>query len=322
MTPPETRSTGRVKRRFASRAAAARTGATAPRSAASPTRRDGALFTTSIAPVTVIPVSASTAAGEAVLVSQEMVAVQTVFDRCGAGDSRDELLRAHNLLHATALSVIADGYWHDQPAGWREMHGRIHALIELICDVHQIRLLTDVFGDGLLCAGGLPLIWQGQVGRPLGGVVWSAGSLPCGIDEFAAPRSLAQEMERAAFLDTLHRRALTGEEPGLDPEQVGLLRAGAWSRLGDRGLERRLLTGEGVAVLTFHGVPRAAIGRVAPADGRESLADMTVSQRIRWISELTRELPGRLGELAPLPAGCGVASDGSGLRPLREGDRR
>lgn len=322
MTPPETRSTRRTKRRSPSRVGATRTSTNAARRAAPQTRRDEALFTTSTDPVTVIPVSASTAAGEAVLVSQEMVAVQTVFDRCGAGDPRDELLRAHNLLHATALSVIADGYWHDQPAGWREMHGRIHVLIELICDVHQIRLRTDVFGDGLLCAGDRPLVWQGQVGRPLGGVVWSAGSLPCGVDEFAAPRSLAEEMERAAFLDTLHRRALTGEEPGLDPEQIGLMRAGAWRRLGDHGLERRLLAGEGVAVLTFHGVPRAAIGRVAAPKGRESLADLTVSQRIRWISDLTGELPVRLGELDPLPADCGAALDGSGLRPLRQGDRR
>lgn len=250
-----------------------------------------------------------------------MFVVESVFDRCRASDGRDEWLCAHNLLHATALSVIAEGYWHDRPTGWREMHSRIHRLISIICREHRLRLMTDVFGNGLLCSGTRPVIWQGHGGRPLGGVVWSAGSLPLSIDEFDAPRSVAQEMERAAFLDTLHGRALAGE-PQLDPEQVGLLRAAAWSRLADRHVERQVLDAEGVAVLAVRGIPRAAIGRVAPPRGRISLADMTVSQRVGWMSRVIKGLPITLNDLVPLATDRDAAFDGSGLRPLLEGDGR
>lgn len=277
--------------------------------------REPAPFTLTAEPVTFKYVHGS-ATGEAVDVNLEIDVLEAIFDDCRLAGPNDQDLRRRDQFRGVALLIIAEAYRTERPEGWHAPAVRAVELADGILREYGMRHAVDDLGDVYLCSGDRPMAWLGHAGRPMGGVVWSAGECPAAIDEFHAPSTVSQRMERAAFLDGLHRRAVSGSEPYLDAEQVALQRAAEWSTLVEAGLQRHVLRSEGVALLTFDGQPRTPIGRVGKPQGRVSLVDMTSVQRARWIGDLTQCLPESLGALEPLNIEFDRSPEGSPLCAL------
>lgn len=280
-------------------------------------QRDWAHFTSAAEPFTFNWVNTLTT-GESVDCSIEVTLVEALADQCLLAGPADQIARQRDQLWSTALLIIAEAFGRDRPEGFEPVQDRALELAEQVSAAYGMRHAVDDLGDAYLCRGHRPIAFLGHVGMPDGGIVWSAGAWPDSIEEFDEPVSLSQCLERAAFLDGLHRRATNGREPELDAEHIGLLRAAEWMRLAEHGVDRRLLPHQGLALLCFEGAPRIVIGRVAAAHGRPSLADMTVRERARWIDELTSLLPDSLGELHPLPVDFDTAVDISQLHRREE----